>query len=91
MEKKKIIYVVLAQLSILLVFVLFAVGSSSSSKTTASDVGKYIKAGAQGYYCGDKGYTFVGYVDNSECSSLCASKGYSSYCTGDATTACYCK
>ncbi|MBQ3554631.1 MAG: hypothetical protein IJA09_00240 [Bacteroidales bacterium] len=89
MEKKKIIYIVLAQLSILLVFVLFAAGSSSSSKTSASEVGKYIRAGAQGGYCGSQGYTFAGYTDN--CYSLCESKGYSSYCTGDATTACYCK
>lgn len=89
MEKKKIIYVVLAQLSILLVFVLFAAGSSSSSKTSASDIGTYIRAGAQGGYCGSQGYTYVG--TTSDCPSLCQSKGYSSYCTGDATTACFCK
>jgi hypothetical protein len=84
MEQKKIIMII-TQLVIIAVFCLLAFGSGATDKNA-------LRAGAQGGICGGNGYTFIGYYDtNSACSSACASKGYSSYCTGDATTACYCK
>jgi len=86
MERKRTKKVfLLAQLLIVsCVSAIVAIGCGSTSNL--------FSAGAQGAYCGGSGYTFIGYYDtNSACSSACGAKGYSSYCTGENTTACYCK
>ena len=97
MEKKNMIAKGLCQIAILAVFVLLAAGSSkssSSSSSSRSSSSSYnvARGTLQGGYCASAGFSFVGYADtNSACKRLCESKGYSLYCTGENTTACYCK
>lgn len=82
---KKTIFTIALQVVIIGVFVLIAAGSGSERVATVS------RAAYQGGTCGSRGYTFLGYYSNSDCPDACAEAGYSNYCTGDATTACFCK
>lgn len=87
MEKKKILLIGLSQAIILTVFILLAAGSSNSS--TSSKTRSLIRSGIQGGTCGALGYTYVG--NSTDCSSTCKERGYSDYCTGTDTYACFCK
>ncbi len=82
---KKTIFTVVLQVVIIGAFVLVAAGSGSERVATVS------RAAYQGGTCGSRGYEFLTYCSNSECPSACREAGYSSSCTGDATTACFCK
>lgn len=84
MDKRKKITLCAVQLAIITMFTLFALGSASS-EPMARGMG-------QGLSCSAMGYTFIGYYDSdSKCSRACSEDGYSTYCTGDNTTSCYCK
>ena len=82
---KKTIFTIALQVVIIGVFVLIAAGSATERNALIP------RAAAQGGYCGAMGYTFLGYYSNSDCLSACIEAGYTSYCTGDATTACFCQ
>ena len=81
---KKTIFTIALQVVIIGVFVLIAAGSATERIAAISS------AASQGASCGARGYTLLGYYSNSDCPSACAEAGYSYYCTGDATTACFC-
>lgn len=81
MKKRKKILLCLAQFAIIALFVVLAVGSTDEEMAAFS----------QGANCGANGFTLVGYCSNSECPRMCGAKGFSQYCTGTNTTACYCK
>ena len=87
MEKKKILLIGLSQAIILTVFILLAAGRSKSS--TSSETRSLIRSGIQGGTCGALGYTYVG--NSTDCSNTCKERGYSDYCTGTDTYACFCK
>ncbi|MCL2860713.1 MAG: hypothetical protein FWF46_09310 [Oscillospiraceae bacterium] len=94
MSKKKFKNIlVITQLSILLIFGLFAIGSASSRELGMSNTDVYntVRAGVQGGTCAARGFTYIGNFDQSECSSACVNAGYSAACTGENTTACFCK
>lgn len=87
MEKKKILLIGFSQAIILTAFILLAAGSSKSS--TSSETQSLIRAGVQGGTCGALGYTYVG--NSSDCYNTCKERGYSDFCTGSDTYACFCK
>lgn len=82
MDAKTKIKLLIIQLFILAFFGILAVGSGEADK-------QVVRAAGQGGTCGALGYTYIGTY--SDCSSACAARGYSNYCTGDATSACFCK
>ena len=88
MSKKSLLIIAL-QVIVVGVFALIAAGSGSDGAATRSN--SVLRAGAQGGICGANGYTLVTYCSNSECPAACKKAGYSAYCTGDSTTACFCK
>ena len=89
MSKKNFLIICL-QVVIVAVFSLIAAGSGSDGAATKSN--SVLRAAAQGGICGGAGYTFIGYYDTkSACKSACARKGYSAWCSGEDTTACYCQ
>ena len=81
MKKSKKIMLCLAQFAIIALFVVLAVGSTDEQ----------IAAAGQGAECGSRGFTFVGYYSNSDCPKACGAKGFTEYCLGRNTTACFCK
>lgn len=87
---KKNFFIVCLQVVVIAIFALIAAGSGSDG-AAASRSNSVLRAGTQGGICGANGYTFVTYCSNSECPSACKKAGYSAYCTGDSTTACFCK
>jgi len=92
MCKKKIKNIlVITQLAVLFVFCLFAIGSASSNQVRGSETYDFIRAAAQGAACGGANYKFIGYYNQSDCPTACRNAGYSYYCTGENTTACYCQ
>ena len=74
-----------AQILIIGMFIILAAGSTDEQIVSAS------RGFNQGNYCLSQGYTFIGYYDNSKCSTECANKGYNYYCTGEDTVWCGCK
>jgi len=86
MEKRNFILMI-AQLVVLTVFCLAAIGSGTSDQFTKN----VVQGTGQGLSCTAQGYTFIGYQSNADCPSACKKAGYSSYCTGDKTVSCYCK
>lgn len=117
METKTKIGICIAQIVILAVFILLALGcgggssshypsggssygggssysssSYSSSSSSSEKVVRAIRATLQGALCGGNGFVAIGYYDNpSQCSEACGSRGYTYYCTGEDTRACFCK
>lgn len=85
MKKSKKIMLCLAQFAIIALFVVLAAGSTDEEMTSFS------KGLDQGNRCISAGYTFIGYFNNSDCSTACANKGYKYYCTGENTVWCGCK
>ena len=81
MKKTKKIMLCVAQILIIGLFIILAAGSTDEE----------LAAAGQGANCGSQGYTFVGYFSNEDCPKACGAKGFSSYCTGRNTTACFCK
>lgn len=86
MKKGKII-LCLAQLAIIVFFIVLAAGSTESEMTSIA------RSTAEGANCGRRGYVLIGYYDSySACSRACHNNGYSSSCTaGSGTITCYCK
>ena len=82
---KKLFFTVVLQVVIIGAFVLIAAGSATERTAAIS------RAASQGGWCGANGYTFLGFYSNSDCPSACIEAGYTSWCTGDATTACFCQ
>lgn len=83
---KKNIFTLALQIVVIGVFVFIAAGSGTDGAAVSSAA----RGTGQGVACASAGYTFVGYCSPSDCPGKCKANGYSAYCTGDSTTACYC-
>ena len=103
---KKIKLFIVAQLIVIVTFAFLALNCGGSSYTPSSSSGSYSSSSssssstvkslarsfAQGANCGANGFTYIGAYDtNTKCAEACGAKGYSLYCTGEDTYACYCK
>lgn len=81
--------VVIVQVIVLGVFVLLAAGSGSEQAAVAT---RAALGGLEGADCGSKGFYPVSTASSeSACSSICANKGYRSYCYGRGSNTCFCK
>jgi hypothetical protein len=79
MEQKKNKKVLLAQLLLIVGFIICALGSASYDQTMSSDSGYYIKSAAEGLQEGSSGRTFIGKATSeSDCYQKAKDKG----CTG---------
>lgn len=67
----------------------FVFALSCATQQDAANAAKVMRAGLQGGYCGANGFVYVG--DYSDCPSACERKGYSYYCEGQDSNACFCK
>ncbi|MCQ2312323.1 MAG: hypothetical protein MJZ84_02580 [Paludibacteraceae bacterium] len=86
-SKKNLI--VATQVIVLGVFVLLAAGSGSEQAAVAT---RAALGGLEGAECGSNGFYPVSSASSeSECSSICAKKGYSAYCYGRGSNTCFCQ
>lgn len=90
MYKTKIFWGML-NISIIGVFGMIAIGSSSQEPVSRSSHTDVVRSSIQNSYCISNGYKTLGYYPPEECKARCIEAGYSAWCTGDVAGFCYCK